>query len=86
MPRPPPPAAALIISGKPMRAAISRASPTSATRPSLPGTVGTPASAATRRAATLSPRRRIASAEGPTKAMPAAATASANSAFSDKNP
>ena len=37
------------------------------TRPSLPGTVGTPAFFATSRAATLSPIRRMTSPGGPTK-------------------
>src|SRR6266851_967338 len=44
------------------------------------------ASAAACRAATLSPRRRMAAPEGPTKIMPAATTASAKSPFSDRNP
>ena len=41
-------------------------------RVSSPGTTGTPASAASRRAAILSPRSRIVCADGPMKAMPAA--------------
>src|SRR4051794_8446083 len=60
-PRPPPPAAALIIRGKPMRPPSERACSTSATTPSLPGTVLTPASAASCRARALSPIARIAS-------------------------
>ena len=70
IPRPPPPAAALTISG---------GSPAS-------GTVGTPASAAIRFASSLSPPRRSASAGGPTQASPAASTAAAKSAFSDRKP
>ena len=86
MPRPPPPAAALIITGKPIAATAARASSNPSTRPSLPGTVGTPARAAMRRALTLSPISRIASAFGPTNTRPAAATASAKSAFSARKP
>ena len=82
MPRPPPPAAALIITGKPVVSTKANAASADSTRPSLPGTVGTPALAAASRAATLSPIRRIAWAVGPTKISPAASTASANSAFS----
>jgi hypothetical protein len=74
------------MTGKPMRSTISLASSAPPTRPLLPGTVGTPASAATRRAATLSPSSRIASPDGPTNFMPAATTASAKSAFSERKP
>ncbi len=86
MPRPPPPAAALIITGYPMRPAEARAASVVSTRPSLPGTTGTPASQAAARAAALSPMRRIVAADGPTKIMPAASVASAKAAFSERNP
>ena len=74
IPRPPPPAAALISSGSP---SVS-ASPVS--------TTGTPASCAIRFAASLSPPDRRASGGGPTQTSPAASTASASSALSDRNP
>ena len=74
MPRPPPPAAALIISGKP----ISSGSPS--------GTTGTPASLAIRFASSLSPPARNAAGGGPTQMIPAASTASAKSGFSARNP
>ena len=74
IPRPPPPAAAFTSSGNPRLAG----SPSSST--------GTPASRATRFAASLSPPARSASGDGPTKTRPAASTASAKSAFSERNP
>lgn len=46
----PPPAAALIITGKPVSIRIWRAASISATRPMLPGTTGTPAACAAERA------------------------------------
>ena len=72
MPRPPPPKAALMMSGKPISAAtpcglVERPS----TGSSVPGTTGTPAFCARRRAAVLSPSRSSRSALGPTKVMPA---------------
>ena len=86
MPRPPPPAEALIISGKPIACASSRAVAASATRPSEPGTTGTPAFNAAPRADALSPIARIVSPLGPTKIRPAASTASAKAAFSERKP
>ncbi len=55
---------------------------------SVAGTTGTPTSTARLRAATLLPRRRIVSAVGPMKTMPASAQASANSGFptGDRSP
>ena len=79
MPRPPPPAVALIISGKPMRAAWRSASSTVSTGPPLHGATGTPASSASRLAAILSPTRRMTAASGPTKTMPSRSHSSANS-------
>ena len=69
MPRPPPPAAALIITGKPIFSASANAASGESRRPRLPGTVGTPAAAAASRAATLSPIRRMDCAVGPTKTV-----------------
>ena len=55
MPRPPPPNAALMMSGKPISLAIFNASARSSTGSSVPGRVGTPTFWASARAATLSP-------------------------------
>ena len=74
IPRPPPPAAALITSGNP----ISSGSPC--------GRTGTPASRAIRFAASLSPPRRSASGGGPTQVNPASSTAAANSGLSARKP
>ncbi len=52
----------------------------------LPGTTGTPASPARRRAAIFEPIRSMTAAGGPMKASPAASQAAANSAFSERNP
>ena len=85
MPRPPPPAAALTINGKPISRACSSALP-KVIAPIEPGTVGTPASFMALIAETLLPINRMCSGCGPTKVKPASSTRSANSAFSDKNP
>ena len=53
---------------------------------SVPGTIGTPAADAPRRAASLSPSAAIDSLPGPTKASPASSTGRANSARSARNP
>jgi len=66
--------------------AAARAAASEARASTLPGTIGTPSSRASRRAAVLSPMARIAAAGGPMKVRPAAAHASANSAFSARNP
>ena len=50
------------------------------------GRTGTPAPAATRRASSLSPRAASTLGGGPTQRRPAASTASANEARSDRNP
>ena len=60
MPRPPPPAAALMSTGKPISWAIRRATFSSSTAPSLPGTTGTFAFLASFVRATLSPTAAIA--------------------------
>jgi hypothetical protein len=54
--------------------------------PAEPGTVGTPASLANRRAVALSPMARIWSPLGPMKVMLDALQVSANSAFSARKP
>src|SRR6185437_5086714 len=67
-------------------AASARAVGRSAMRPSEPGTTGTPAALAAARAAALSPMARIVSPFGPTNTRPAASTASAKAAFSERKP
>jgi len=52
----------------------------------VPATSGAPAAAAIFRAETLSPNARMAFGGGPIQVNPAWITASAKSAFSDKNP
>ena len=86
IPFPPPPAAALMMTGKPIRSAIFSPSSTSSTGPGDPGTVGTVSFWARLRAAALSPIWRICSPLGPMKVMFEAFTMSANSAFSARNP
>ena len=80
MPRPPPPAAALMSTGKPICARRSRRlrRPT-VTPPSEPGTIGTPAASRSRLASILSPIRRMCSGVGPMKLMPRSSTISAKS-------
>ena len=86
MPRPPPPKAALMAIGRPCSSANARASAASATGPSVPGTSGAPARTAISRAVTLLPSASITSAVGPIHVRPAATTARAKSAFSERNP
>ena len=86
MPLPPPPAAALMITGYPIASAMRAASSASAMASVVPGAIGTPASSMMARAAVLSPIARMASGGGPMKTMPARAQASAKSAFSERNP
>ena len=69
MPMPPPPAAALSMTGYPISQATRSASTAWAVVSWLPGTTGTPA--LSRRASVSSPIRRIASGDGPTKVRPA---------------
>ncbi len=59
MPRPPPPAAALTSTGKPIDFAIDSASSSEVTPPSEPGTTGMPSRWAVRLASILSPIRRM---------------------------
>jgi len=86
MPRPPPPAEALSIRGKPIVWAISSTWRSPFTGPSLPGTTGTPAFSINCRACALSPILRMASLLGPMKAIFRSAQISANCAFSARNP
>jgi hypothetical protein len=86
IPRPPPPMAALMMTGKPTSLTNPAASSYFSMAPSVPGTVGTPALSANSRALTLSPSPSMVSGRGPMKAMPASSTAFANSGFSDRKP
>jgi hypothetical protein len=86
MPLPPPPAAALSITGKPMRSASRRSVAGSETAAIVPGTTGTPASTAMRRADVFSPMRAMVSLRGPMKASPASSQALAKPAFSARKP
>ena len=70
IPRPPPPAAALSISGNPASATKACASSALRAGCSMPGTTGTPARRAISLAFSLLPRSRIACGLGPMKAMP----------------
>ena len=68
-----------------MRALPQRASPTSEQQP-LPGSSGTPLSAASARAVCFRPKCAHLLGVGPMKTMPAASQRSAKSAFSLRNP
>ncbi|CAB4964247.1 unannotated protein [freshwater metagenome] len=85
-PRPPPPWAALIATGRPCSFANAMISSGVSTGSIVPATKGAPTTAAIFRAETLSPRERIAAGGGPIQIKPAAITRSAKSAFSDKKP
>ena len=87
MPRPPPPAEALIAIGQPY------SSPSSTTlrgvadlARSCPGTIGTPAAAMRWRAPILEPIASIAEGGGPIQTSPASSQARAKAAFSARNP
>ncbi len=86
MPLPPPPAEALIITGKPISAAILAACLSSSMTPRWPGTVDTRALAAAFLLSILSPMAPIAAGFGPMKTMPAAASARAKLSRSDRKP
>ena len=86
MPRPPPPADALIITGKPTLSVKARAASSVRTGSAVPGTIGTPADAAILRAATLSPSASIASGDGPMNTMPASRHLRAKEARSERRP
>ena len=86
IPRPPPPWAALIITGQPSSLAIFSASAWLVTGCELPARIGTPARLARSRAAVLSPSVSRSSTRGPTNVIPASRQAAANSGFSERNP
>jgi hypothetical protein len=83
--RPPPPADALMMMGKPMRSTASKACSSLSMTP-VPGKIGTPASAITLRAETLSPMRRMISGCGPIQCRPHFCTTPAKCAFSARKP
>jgi len=85
-PRPPPPNAALIATGRPCLAANASTSSAPLTGPSVPGASGAPTAVAIRRAATLSPSASIAAGGGPIQVSPASITARAKPAFSARKP
>ena len=86
MPRPPPPATALISTGQPILAPSATTSSTEATGPGEPGTSGRPSSLAVCLATILSPIMLMCCGVGPMKVKPCASTASAKRAFSDRKP
>ena len=76
----------MIISGKPMRSACSRASSIVSTGPLDQGATGTPAFSAISLDWILSPSARITSPEGPTKTRPISSIMSANAGCSATKP
>ena len=86
MPRPPPPATALMITGRPSSFVIFCAFSSLSTGPSLPGRMGTPAFFIARRARALSPSSRITFGAGPMNLMWHASHTSARYALSARNP
>ncbi len=86
IPFPPPPADALTSAGSPMRSIAARTPASLWSCGVSPGTTGTPAAAARRRASIFDPMRSIAEGGGPTNTSPASAQARANAAFSERNP
>ena len=86
MPIPPPPAAALMITGKPISLAIAAASAGSETGPGEPLAIGNPALDIVSRAVILSPRILNTSGLGPMNVIPSSANLSAKIGFSARNP
>ena len=86
MPRPPPPAVALIRTGKPMSLATFIASVSLVIAPSEPGTTGMPRLLAVSLASILSPMMRMCSDVGPMKVILCSSRISAKRAFSDRKP
>jgi hypothetical protein len=84
-PRPPPPAEAFNITGKPISRAVFKAVATSL-RASDPGITGIPRAFILFLAPILRPMSFIARGDGPIKVMPASAQVLAKSAFSDRKP
>ena len=85
-PRPPPPWAAFIATGRPCSFAKAMTSLALSTGSGVPATRGAPTFAAIFRADTLSPSAAIACGGGPIQTRPASITAAANVAFSERNP
>ena len=86
MPRPPPPAEALTITGNPTCCAHSSAAPSDASKPSEPGRMGMPAAFMASRAFSFSPIRRVTSGGGPMKVMCEVSQTWAKLAFSLSRP
>ena len=86
MPRPPPPASALSMTGQPTCSAVATALSASASTSSLPGIPGRPAAAIARFAGSFLPRRSITSGRGPMKASPWSRQSAAKRELSARNP
>ncbi len=86
MPLPPPPAEALIITGKPISSAIFTACLSSSMTPRCPGTVETLAAAAAFLDSILSPIAAMALGFGPMKTIPASASALGKASRSERKP
>ena len=86
MPLPPPPADALIITGRPMSRATTSASAALSMMPSEPGVMGTPAAVIVARACALSPMSSMLSGDGPMNLIPCSRHSRLNSARSARNP
>jgi len=86
MPRPPPPATALISTGQPILLPSVVISSSEPTGPGEPGTSGRPSSWAVCLATILSPIMAMCCGVGPMKVKPCASAASAKRAFSDRKP
>ncbi len=86
MPRPPPPATALMMTGNPRSFATFCAFSSLSIGPSLPGRIGMPAFFIARRARALSPSSRITFGDGPMNLMWHASQTSARYALSERKP
>ena len=87
MPRPPPPAMALIMTAPPAPSEAKNALAwSSVVGPLVPSMMGTPVSLASALALALSPNRSSASGDGPTKVIPSSAQRRASKAFSLRKP
>ncbi len=86
IPRPPPPAVAFTITGKPIRSTTAEASFTSSALTSMPVNMGRPAFCMAARAVSLSPIKRMSADVGPIKTTPHFSHTLANSPFSARKP
>ncbi len=86
MPRPPPPAAALRMTGKPNSLALASASSASFSGSRVPGMTGTPQATAIFLASSLSPILASTLLGGPMNFIPASSQALAKAAFSERKP